>query len=698
MALPTWGVIMSDIVAETERIKRQGLERLQELCEQELLPGGKKEGNHYRCGSINGDKGRSFDVNLSNGKFGDFASDEKMRSGAINLWMEVKGVDFNTARTQLAAWLGIPLSPPRTAQEKSSATSNGAFDWEHCVDAIRGSDLLREVREWRGFSPEFCDWLVSHRLIGSVYGGVAFPIHDEHGKVIGSHFLKSRPKGWMYSRGSHVTPLIIGNPEKATEIHIHESTWDGLDFCDKTQSYKNTDVCVIITRGVTHASKLNGIIPKGRRVYAWPQNDKVIDIKTGKIPSEQWFDTVRENLERSFYRAATPPEFADLNDWTRAGATKNDLVDAISDATLIEKDDGDDTEYFDFDALMGFDRENDPDNVIGNRWICRGDSFILQGYTGIGKSSLALQAAIYMVLGKPIFACIRVIRPLKVLIIQAENNKGDVAEPLQDICDHLGLSDSERRELKSRLVIGRQSSKCGAVAFAAYFNMLIEKHRPDVCIFDPLLSYFGKDLSSQEAASEFFRRHLQPIQNRTGVIIGFLHHLGKPPRTGDQRQGPVLYSGFGSSDIFNWAREVITLMTNDEGCHTLEFGKRGTRAGIVDDTGQSVTELRVQRATGVRCYWSVTDSQPQAGDKSKKDSKTVDLVKALEQVPVLAPELKDAVIRQIATACKCGINPARTALNQLTVDGKVKDVSIENPNPKARDYAAVIRCSTDNPS
>jgi RecA-family ATPase len=43
------------------------------------------------------------------------------------------------------------------------------------------------------------------------------------------------------------------------------------------------------------------------------------------------------------------------------------------------------------DSLLQFDRENDPACMIGKRWMCRGHSVIVQGSTGIGKSSFVLQ-------------------------------------------------------------------------------------------------------------------------------------------------------------------------------------------------------------------------------------------------------------------------------------------------------------------
>jgi hypothetical protein len=151
---------MSDVVAETEQIKEQGLARLEDLCRY-LLPGGKKEGTHWRCGSINGEKGRSFDVNLGNGKFGDWSCGDKMQTGAISLWMCVKEVDFNVARSQLAGWLGIVL------RHTNGKNGSSAFDWDACVRDVAASDELRETEQWRGTSRDLSNWMISEKQMVS---------------------------------------------------------------------------------------------------------------------------------------------------------------------------------------------------------------------------------------------------------------------------------------------------------------------------------------------------------------------------------------------------------------------------------------------------------------------------------------------------------------------------------------------------
>src|SRR6266436_7210820 len=108
--------------------------------------------------------------------------------------------------------------------------------------------------------------MVGRKLVGLVYGAIAFPIYNQDGKVVSPHYLKSRPKGWIYFKGTHVSPLVVGNLNDAQEFHIHESTWDGLTFCDRSEAYRSPDICVVITRGANHAKTLKGIIPPGKRV------------------------------------------------------------------------------------------------------------------------------------------------------------------------------------------------------------------------------------------------------------------------------------------------------------------------------------------------------------------------------------------------------------------------------------------------
>jgi AAA domain len=333
------------------------------------------------------------------------------------------------------------------------------------------------------------------------------------------------------------------------------------------------------------------------------------------------------------------------------------------------------TEWFDLDALFSFDRANDPNCLVGRRWLGRGDSLILQGYTGFGKSSLALQLAMALAMGRPWFG-IEPRQALRVLFVQAENNKGDIAEPFQDIAKYvLKLSQEEIEELKTRFRIGRQAAVSGAIKFSLYVRQLIDEFRPDVVFIDPLLSYFGGKISDQERASEFFRDYLQPIQNETGVIFVFVHHLGKPPKGSDQqRQGPDLYDGLGSSDIFNWAREIATLTKHSETTYQLKLGKRGFKAGICDDQGEPTEVLYLKRAEAGKCYWTQSEEI--------KNSEEAEAIKEQEKYAKLRAFIIEkkmvtlAVLKSRAKLLGFGMNAIPAAADAVVQDSQNSDQRI----------------------
>ena len=161
--------------------------------------------------------------------------------------------------------------------------------------------------------------------------------------------------------------------------------------------------------------------------------------------------------------------------------------------------------------LAEFDAENDPDNILGNRWLCKGGSCLFVGQSGIGKSSLCMQMSMNWALGRTTFG-IRPERPLKSLIVQAENDRGDVAEMFQGSLAALGIkrSDDAFRALEERLVIVTESVQTGE-EFANAVRLLVAKHKPDLVWLDPLLSFIGDDISKQDVCSYFLRNLLNPI-------------------------------------------------------------------------------------------------------------------------------------------------------------------------------------------
>jgi RecA-family ATPase len=246
---------------------------------------------------------------------------------------------------------------------------------------------------------------------------------------------------------------------------------------------------------------------------------------------------------------------------------------------------GDIPEPYSWEQLVNFKEDADITQLLGKRWICRGGSALWVGSSGLGKSVLCLQAAITWAAGRDLFGISPHGKPLKSLIVQAENDEGDVAEALQGILKALDLTAEELERVKQNIVIVRDCTSTGE-RFVDRMRRLAEKHKPDLAWVDPLLAFIGGDLSSQETAGGFLRNLLNPLALSGGFAWMLMHHTPKPTRDGSGYQGhDKAYSGFGSSELTNWARAVLMLSPcgqDEQGTYTykLEVTKRGKRSGL----------------------------------------------------------------------------------------------------------------------
>lgn len=289
------------------------------------------------------------------------------------------------------------------------------------------------------------------------------------------------------------------------------------------------------------------------------------------------------------------------------------------------------------DELEAFDTTSDPNTLVGKRWLCKGGSCLIVGPSGVGKSSLTMQIAISWAVGRPLFG-ITPVRPLKFLVIQAENDTGDLAEEYQGVLEGMGLDSWSSPDpgtvalLRSNLVFIRDTTHTGQ-RFAEAVRILIEKHRPDVVVFDPLLSFVGGDISKQEVCSQFLRGWLNPISEASGVAWIAIHHTGKPPGDKQSRQGwqssDWSYAGIGSSELVNWTRASMVLRQTSPGTFQLMLTKRGGRSGATHPDGEPTSVVWLQHATGGRIHWEhvqppeepADDPQEGGGERSERRGK-----------------------------------------------------------------------------
>lgn len=256
-------------------------------------------------------------------------------------------------------------------------------------------------------------------------------------------------------------------------------------------------------------------------------------------------------------------------------------------------------EEMSLDGLMNFDRRNDPNCVLGRRWLCKGGSLLIVGQSGTGKSSLMMQAATAWSVGRNFFG-ITTKKPLKTLIIQAENDTGDVGESFQDCVNGSKFTESEIETLKENLFIYRDTVSSGQ-SFLILLKQLIIQHKADIVYCDPLLSFAGIDVTLQSEVSTFLRHGLSPILLETGAILVAMHHTGKPKSSKDTAGYTVAdmaYSGLGSSEFTNYFREVACLVREQGAEPIYKFGltKRRGRAYLSDENGNFTGEITIRHS------------------------------------------------------------------------------------------------------
>ena len=273
-------------------------------------------------------------------------------------------------------------------------------------------------------------------------------------------------------------------------------------------------------------------------------------------------------------------------------------------ARLADKRKGSKTRHgpqrMDFDALLSFERKDDPTTVLGNhRWLCKGGSLLIVGQSGTGKSSLMMQAAVHWCLGRDFFG-IKPAKPLRAIVLQAENDAGDISEALQDVMAGAYIDATERLQLRDALAIYRDTVSTGTT-FTKALRDLVVSHQADIVFVDPLLSFAGIDVSDQEQASKFLRHDLAPILLETGAVLVAMHHTGKPKASADkegQTTADLAYAGLGSSEFTNWFREVAVLFRcqGEEPIYKFGLTKRRSRAGLKDHENQFKGEIYIRHA------------------------------------------------------------------------------------------------------
>jgi hypothetical protein len=396
------------------------------------------------------------------------------------------------------------------------STTAVVFDWQSCVRAFTNKHV-EEIAEWRGYALGFIRELRDAKLIGLYNGLVAFPVSND-GKIVGAHF-RLENGDWNYApTGIKAAPLVFGELKPGERVQLFESTWDGLDYLDKSGERDG----VIITRGSGNGKLGAALIPQGSPAYVWTQNDK---------PGEDWQRKISESAKCLVKRVRIPAPHKDLNDWTRAGATSDNLLGSMLKAEVVHE-----AEKSWIDALNESvvtsnelrDLHLTPRKKLLGDWFCEGDLGFIFAYRGVGKTWLALAMAQALSTGEKLGDW-QAHAPVKVLYIDGETPP----DLMRTRCQGLQASNDNLEFLNHEILFERTGKVLNIT------NREIQQAITERCIRTGIkvlildnLSTLASGMRENEADSwELVNNWLLDLRRRKIAVV-IVHHAG---RSGEMR-------------------------------------------------------------------------------------------------------------------------------------------------------------------
>ena len=282
--------------------------------------------------------------------------------------------------------------------------------------------------------------------------------------------------------------------------------------------------------------------------------------------------------------------------------------------------------------------------LLGDRWLCCGQSAVNVGPSGIGKSSVAMQQDLSWSVGKEAFG-IAPSKPLKILTIQAENDQGDLIEMLRGVKAGLNFTEEEEQLAGSNVIYAFEQARTGAAFVEAVLRPLLEKHRPDIVRIDPLQAFAGCDLTNASETAELLRNRINPVLKEFQCGLILMHHTPKQSSNRDTSKNRTvdwMYSGAGSHDIVNWARAIIAIEPcKKDGVYKFIAAKRGSRIGWRNpDSDKKELARWFKWATGSICWEAAEPCEAEPSDEAE--------VKDLLEVIPFEPGIEKKILKDNA--------------------------------------------------
>jgi hypothetical protein len=309
------------------------------------------------------------------------------------------------------------------------------------------------------------------------------------------------------------------------------------------------------------------------------------------------------------------------------------------------------------DGLAIYHDEPINTTVLGVRWGCRGELVLFVGPAGVGKSSSSMQMDACWAVGREAFG-IKPSGALKILCIQAEDDKGDLHEMMKGVVDGLTFADGkkftdeDKKMLASNLHYVRHNRTNGEAFLAKVVPQYLAMYKPDLLRLNPLHAYLGGDPSDPKVVSPFLRTQLMTLLQKYGCLGLINHHTSKIINR-DTRNWRTLdwsYASAGSAELTNAPRAILAIDPT-AAPHVFRFiaAKRGNRIGWKDEKGktEAIRYFCQSREEGKILWTPATPEDMEEvaqAQEAQKEAKRAKRGKLYADEVLLKPLLKPGVI------------------------------------------------------
>jgi len=285
-----------------------------------------------------------------------------------------------------------------------------------------------------------------------------------------------------------------------------------------------------------------------------------------------------------------------------------------------------------------------------------------------------MQLMIKWALGQSVFG-LEPARPIKSLLIQAENDDGDLAEMKFGVFNGLNLSEEKQDQACKSILVSQESSKTGSELCSSVLDPLLTTFKPDLLWIDPALAYIGGDMNSQKDVGKFLRNDLAPLLTKHNCACVIVHHTNKISKDPEKQMTDVSYLGAGSAEWINWCRGMLAIRKTDvENLYELIAAKRGARLRWKTADNESLTFTKYighSKHSDTICWMEMAIAD--AEELRANNGKNAEAV--LRHVPETSLIAKDDLLK----ACQnngIGKHLAPRLIAQLVQDGKLHESEV----------------------